>query len=204
MAGSRRQQPYIWDVALASAGPLAGALVRPYRLLPDGRSVKFDEDPALPLNLETGQDEALLREGVLALLPDGALLSSAIRVGSHGYRHIYAGQDKQAALRALETNGLHNGDGASGDALLIGGGREVHRSEAVIGWASRIEREILGQIGPAGWLAPWAPLLEEYDGLIYTVSGEIILAARSGALGSAPIRAALEGAAARHGFALPD
>ena len=211
MAGLTSQHPYIWDVALASAGPLAGALLRPYRLLPDGRSVKFDEDPELPLNLETGQDEALLRDGVLALLPDGTLLSCAIRVtrlsamliGSRSYQHIDAGRDKQAALRALETNGLYNGDGANGDALLIGGAPEAHRSEAVIGWARRIEREILGQIGPAGWLAPWAPLLEQYDASIYTVSGEIVLAARSGALGPAQIRAALAEVAARYGFALP-
>jgi hypothetical protein len=212
MAGLTRRDPYVWDVALASAGALAGALLRPYRLLPDGRSVKFDEDPALPLNLETGQDEALLRDGVLALLPDGSLLSCVIRVtglsvmlsGSRAYRQIYAGPDKQAALRALESNGLYNSDGASGDALLIGGSGEAHRSEAVIAWAGRIEREILGQIGPTGWLAPWAPLLEEYDALIYTVSGEIILAARSGTLGLAQIRDTLAEVGAHYGFALPD
>lgn len=212
MAGSASRAPHVWDVALASAGPLAGALLRPYRLLPDGRSVKFDEDPALPLDLETGQDEALLRDGVLALLPDGSLLSCAIRatrrsvllIASRGYQQAYTGQDKQAALRALESNGLYNSDGSSGDALFIGGAREAHRSEAVIGWAGRIEREILGQIGPTGWLAPWAPLLEQYDALIYTLSGEIILAARSGTLGLAQIRDALAEVAAHYGFALPD
>ena len=209
MAGSdtSRELPE-WDVSLDAVGPYILVTLTYYRRLPGGGSVKFDEDPGCTLDLAAGMDDALLLDGLLALLPRGYQASGALRERRRAFllwdrqvtRHIPAGTEHTIIARAFDGR-LYNADGANPDALFVGGAPAAHTSQAVAAaWATL--QKLLAQPMPAT-PSEWSRLLDTYTAVLFTDSTEVRMVARLDRMSREHVVAALREVAARYGLRLP-
>lgn len=199
----------VWEVYFETHGPLLEVTLGYRRRLPDGSSVAFDADPRPTLDLAADEDERLVLDGVLALLPPDALLSCALRENSRwlliwtkpDVEHIFAEHDQAIVRRAFDGR-LYNPEGSI-DALLIGGERAAHATGEVKRWAAAIEKDILPSAG-AERVAAWQTVLNAYQAVIYTQTTEIHLLTRAGSAAAVQARPALAAVAARYGLRLPE
>lgn len=200
---------YVWQVYFEVHGPVAEITLSYRRALPDGTGVKFDEDPDTVLNRVTDQDDQLVMDGFLALIPEGELLSCAMRVVKRilliweyqDYQHIFAEYDKHVVKRAFDANGLFNTD-SSIDVLFIGGDRAAHETTTIISWAKTIQRDILQRYEVEGGAA-WNPVLEIYKSVIYTQTTEIHMLTHNKRDPLERARMVLKQVAARYQLVLP-
>lgn len=197
-----------WDVSLDAVGPYLLVTLTYHRRLPGGGSVKFDEDPACTLDLAADMDDALLLDGVLALIPRGYQASCALRERRRAFllwdrqvpRHIPAGTDHTIIARAFDGR-LYNSDGANPDALFVGGAPAAHTSQAVAAaWATL--RGLLAQPMPAT-PSEWSRLLDTYAAVLFTDSTEVRMVARLDQMSRERVVAALSEVAERYGLRLP-
>jgi hypothetical protein len=204
---------FVWQVSFEDHGALAWITITHERALSDQMSVKFDEDTELVnagiLGFAAENGGRMVMDGFLALIPDGALLSCALRTRKRmfllwdrsAYDHVFAGQDKQA-VRAAFDGRLFNTDGTNGDALFIGGASDAHTEERIQHWTQVIEHEVTPQFS-SYWTTVWKPLLAVYHAVMYTLSTELHMIARNEPATIPQARAALGEVAARYGFVLP-
>lgn len=200
------QQP-MWHVLFANEGPFIRVTLTFERLLPDGRSIQFDEDPEPVLDLTSDQDERLLLDGFLVLPPDGMQLSCALHRLRDWivwewteFQHIPAAYNRQV-VRSAFTGRLFNTD-SSIDILFAGGDAAAHTRDRIVRAASFVEREIAQK--PDGMReAALIQVLAVYPALVYTQNTEIYLLGRQPDLSLAEVRAALTSTATRYGLALP-
>jgi hypothetical protein len=203
------EQNYVWQVDFDTQDTVAEVILSYQRALPDGKSVKFDEDSNTILDLAADADDHLVMDGFLALIPPGELLSCAMRVSRRAlliweymdYQHIFAEYDKQVVERAFDTNGLFNTDGSI-DALFIGGDRVAHESATILSWVRSLSRDVISRYETEG-RAVWAPALDVYTAIIYTQTTEIHMLTRNEHKRLRDARSALNKVAARYGLVLP-
>ncbi len=204
---SADEQP-VWAVYLDRLGAVLTITLTYHRLLPDGRSVKFDEDPAGPLDLAADQDDRLMEEGFVALIPPGKLMSCAMRTRARKLlfwdrqeiQHTAAGYEL-AVVRELFAGRLYNADGASPDALFVGGGPADHTTPAIVAAASALA-QLLGQQSRASE-ADWLRVLGSYQAVLYTESTEVQMVTRADRAIVATSLSALASVSRRYGFELP-
>lgn len=199
---------HIWHVELAQRDAVGEVTLSHWRQLPNGDLVDLDGDPEVRLDLEGGEDAELVMDGLLAVLPDGEQLSCAVWESrshflifeSEGYRYIDADRDKAKVRAAFADGALKNSDGLP-DFIFVGGSPESHTEEVVIRTASRIGKLRLG--GPREAAAD--ELLSTYTVVAMTSVSLIHVLRRiePGEDFAASVRAALNKAAAPHGFEVP-
>lgn len=206
---NRERTEQVWQVYFATHGPLLEVTLSYRRHLPDGSGVKFDEDPDTILDLAAEQDEQIVLDGFMALLPPDALLSCAMRTTGRwlliwtkpDIEPVFAEYDHAIVRRAFDGR-LYNSD-SNIDALLIGGERTAHQPETVKQWVNAIEKDILRTSGD-DWVAAWQPVLDVYEAVIYTQTTEIHLLTRNTGGRLERARTALAAVAARYGLRLPE
>jgi len=203
------EQNHIWQVYFDTIGSLTEVTLTYHRLLPDGATVKFDEDPHGVLDLSSGEDDHLVMDGFLSLIPDGELISCAIRSVKHvlgvweraEYKHIFAEYDKQIVRTTFEGR-LWNPD-SSADFVFVGGDRDAHTTATIRRWIGVMQQELLQQ-KPEDPIPTLEKVLSFYNAVIYTQTTEIhILTSGERGQSSSRMKAALELVASRYGMALP-
>ncbi|MCG8352468.1 MAG: hypothetical protein MI924_32280 [Chloroflexales bacterium] len=204
---------FVWQVYFEDHGALAWITISYRRALSNQMGVKFDEDAEIIntrlLGFAAEDEDRMVMDGVLALIPDGALLSCALwRLQNvlllwerSAYDHVFAGQDKQV-VRAAFDGRLFNTEGSIGDVLFIGGAAEAHTKDSIEHWAQVIERDVMSRFDTERLVA-WKSLLDVYQAVMYTLSTEIHMIARNEPETIPRARAALGSVAARYGFVLP-
>ncbi|HEY0607061.1 MAG TPA: hypothetical protein VGD58_29350 [Herpetosiphonaceae bacterium] len=207
------ERNYVWQVYFEEIGPLAEITLSFRRARADGSGVEFDEDPQIiterVLDVINGEDDQLVMDGFLALIPDGQLLSCSLRVLRHrllilefeDYDHSFAGYDKQVVKNTFEGR-LFNTDGSNADLLFIGGERTAHETATIKHWSKVIESRAL-RASADTIAAAWEPVLNVYEAVIYTLSTEIHMVTRNNHAPISRIQPALADVAARYGFVLP-
>lgn len=202
--------PPIWDVTFEEAGPLARAMISYRRLLPDGWGVMFEEDTEWVLDIANEEDEHLVMDGFLALIPRGVPLSCAIRATVGGllgffrydrYRVVFAGEELALVQRTFEINGLFNTDGCNPDLLFAGGPPEAHEAKEIERQAEAVKRLLKVSRKPQG--EGWEALLRTYTAILYADCTEIYSVALREQVPLAHSRAALAAVAARYRLTLP-
>src|SRR5262245_61729273 len=136
--------PYLWNVDFATSGGLFEVILTYLRLLPDGRTVKFDEDTDGRLDLAADEDDRLVMDGLLALIPDRAPVSCALRElrrvalvwEVEDYRPVLADWDKETVRTTLKGR-LWNAD-SSADFVFAGGETSDHTGVAIRRWAKTL------------------------------------------------------------------
>jgi hypothetical protein len=204
---------FVWQVYFEDHGALAWITISYRRAVSNHMDVKFDEDAEIInaglLGFAAEDNDLMVMDGFLALIPDGALLSCAMRTRKRvlllwersAYDYVFAGQDKQV-VRATFDGRLYNSDGTNGDVLFIGGVAAAHTEDSIQHWVKVIERDVMFQVDTERLMA-WASLLDVYQAIVYTLSTEIHMIARNKPETIPQARAALGVVATRYGFVLP-
>lgn len=206
-AGSTGEAP-VWAVYFDPGDRIATITLTYHRLLPDGSTIKFDEDPACHLDLASEEDDRLLREGFMALIPPGQLMSCALRVLRRAllvweytdFEHIAAGADRELVAAAFAGR-MYNPDGASPDALFVGGTPADHATTTILAAATRLTRLLQGPTGADE--AAWEQALGPYTAIFFTESTETRMVTRADGTAYARAAESLAAVAGRHGLALP-
>lgn len=201
---------YVWAVYFEDHGPIAEVTLTYDRALPDGDTIKFDEDPDRFLDIANDADERVVMDGFLALIPNGELLSCSMRDTRHlllifwgyqTYKHFFVGYDKQVLKQQFDRR-LFNTDGGDPDIVFAGGERAAHTPEQITRWAKVIKRDIVGS-RQATPMTAWQPLLDVYRAILYTDSTEIHLVTRNTGRELERARAALAKVARGYRMVLP-
>jgi len=199
---------YVWLIYLENLGSMVKVTLTYERILPDGSSITFDADPAMILDTATEQDEQIVLDGFMALVPPDALLSCAMRTTrwmllwtKPDIEHIFAEYDHAIVRREFGDGRLYNAQGNI-DALFIGGDRAAHQTSTIKHWATTIEKQVLPMSGQEQ-IQAWDAVLAVYQAVIYTQTTEIHLLTRNTGDALNQARAALSAVAARYGLRLP-
>ena len=201
-------QNRVWQVYFDVTDSLAEVTLTYRRLLADGTSVKFDEDSHGVLDLSTNADDHIVLDGFLSFIPDGELLSCAMRDVKHvlliwereDYQHIFAQYDKQIVRTAFEGR-LWNPD-SSADFLFVGGNKDGHTTPTIKHWAKVMQEQTLRQSG-ADRKATIDQVLGLYSLVAYTQTAEIHILTSNGHDQAEKMKATLGAVASRYGMALP-
>ncbi|HLZ31626.1 MAG TPA: hypothetical protein VKV73_30260 [Chloroflexota bacterium] len=197
---------HVWLVEFAVRGPLAEITLTFSRRMPNGAEVKFDMDRDGLLDLATDQHERLVMDGMLALIPEGELISCGLRetqraflvFDSLGYRHVFADHDRSVVAAEFD-GGIWNPD-SSPDLVFVGGRPADHSADAIVHAAQRLART-----RPPADDEPVREVLSTYAELI-VVNGAVVRVRRPAEVGReffASAEAALSNVAAKYGYALP-
>jgi hypothetical protein len=197
---------HVWNVEFEVCDAVAQITLTFDRLLPDGTAIKFDEDPNGKLNLAAEEDERLVMDGFLALIPDGELLSCALRDGARffglgdaiNYKYVFVDSDRTAVDAALDGR-LWNPD-SSRDYVFVGGESIAHQPAALKLFVKELNTR---PTGPTNLDLRFERTLSVYRGvaftegtlirMIYSVSDAVITSARQ----------VLAQVASRYGYVLP-
>lgn len=203
------EQNYVWQVYFEEYGDLATITLSYRRDRGNGLSIQFDDDPSCILNLAADEDDRLIMDGFLALIPDAQLLSCAMLVrkpryliwGVEDYKHIFAAYNKHV-VRSTFNGHLFNTDGTGSEMVFIGGDRVAHTTSLIKEYATKIEQHVLRTYG-AEHIAAWVPILNTYTSVIYTLSTEVHMVMRNQSDLMRRARQGLNKVASRYGVILP-
>lgn len=208
MSQKHDQASAVWLVNVEDFGPVVRVGLTFLRLQKDGTAVKFDEDPNGVLDLDAEEDQRIVADGLLALIPNEALVSCALRDFERVlliwermcYRHVHTGTDRLLLDSVLEGR-LWNAD-SSADFLFAGGAVDDHTPQVVDRWTQWMREKVLGQPWDRATRAVAAPL-EVYAAVGYTRTTEVNVFLRNGAAGVEHARQKLAAVAAKYGMRIP-
>lgn len=200
---------YTWQLHFDIIRSVCEVTLTYNRLLPDGTTVKFDEDPHGILDLSLDEDDHLVMDGVIALLPSHQLISCTLRDVRRvfgvwqqtEYKHINAGYDTDIVRTAFEAR-LWNPD-SSVDFILIGGDAEAHTTTAILHVVKLLNEQVLGHEGDAR-IHAIEHILEYYSVIVYTQTTEVhVVSSMEGEQTLAQIKGALAMVASRYEMIIP-